>query len=135
MPLANEGEQLFLDVMSGDEIKPPVYYLRLFNDTPVEDDSLSDLVGEASGSGYAPILLNNDSSDFPVRGLDSGDYQITSKQVTFTATGGSIGPVTYVVLATSSDNSGKLVAYVALSQSRLLADNETLKITFTIKLQ
>ena len=35
--------------------------------------------------------------------------------------------MTYCVLATTSDNTGKLISYVALSQSRTLADGESLQ--------
>lgn len=136
--LADEGEKLILDVMFGDAVKPSTYYLRLFNDTPVETDTLSDLTGEASGNGYSAFTLNNDTTDFPTRALDSGDWQVTSKAYSFIASGGPIpvsGSVTYAVLATSSDNTGKLVSFVELSTPRTLAEGEQLTGTYSIKLQ
>jgi hypothetical protein len=133
--LADEGEYAFLDVFLRAGTAPTQFYIRLFNDTPVETDALTNLTGEPSGYGYAACLVERSATGFPTLELDSGDYMATSSTETFTASGGSIGPVTYAVLATSSDNSGKLISYVALSQSRTLSDGDSLQVTYKIKLQ
>lgn len=133
--LADEGEFTLLDFMRGNS--PSNFYVRLYNDTPIETDSLSDLTGEASGNGYSAQALNLDETDFPTLVLDSDDYMITTKSLEFEAVGGPIpasGSLTYAVLATSSDNTGKLIAYVALSLPRSLAVGEKLNITISIKL-
>lgn len=132
--LADEGEYAFLDVFLRAGSAPAQFYFRLYNDTPVEADGLSDLTGEPSTNGYAAQLVERSNTGWPTLVLDSGDYQATSTEETFSASGGSWGPVTYAVLATTSDNSGKLVAYVALSQSRTLQDGESLKVTMEVKL-
>lgn len=133
--LADEGEYAFLDIYLRGATPPAGFYIRLYNDTPVETDTLSTLTGEPSGNGYAAIAVERSNTGWPTLALDSGDYMATSKEVTFTAAGGSIGPVTYVALATSSDNTGKLISYAALSQSRTLATGESLKITYKVKQQ
>lgn len=133
--LADEGEQNLLDQYFRNQNAPTSFYIRLFNDTPVETDTLSSLTGEPSTNGYAAQGIGRATSGFPTLALDSGDYRLTSSTETFSASGGSWGPVTYAVLATSTDNSGKLIAYVALSQSRTLADGESLQVTLYIKLQ
>lgn len=133
--LADEGEADMLDVYYRNATAPTTFYLRLFNDTPVETDTLADLTGEPSGNGYSPQEIERSNVGFPTLALDAGDWQLTSKTVTFTASGGSWGPVTYAVLATTSDNTGKLVAYKQLSQARTLQDGESLEVTITIKQQ
>lgn len=132
--LADEGEEAMLDVFFRNGTSYATFYIRLFNDTPVDTDGLSDLINEASGNGYAAQSLARNNTDFPTLALDSGDFQVESLEQTFSASGGSWGPVTYAVLATSSDNSGKLIAYVALAASRTLQDGDSLKVTFKIKL-
>ena len=132
---ADEGEQLILDVFLRGATAPTQFYLRLYNDTPVETDGLASLTGEPSGNGYSPSLIERSATGWPTLALDSGDYQATSSAETFTASGGSIGPVTYAVIATNSDNTGKLIAYAALSQSRTLADGESLTVTYKLKQQ
>jgi hypothetical protein len=130
--LADEGEQQMLDVYLRGATAPTGFTIRLFNDTPVETDTVADLTGEPSGAGYAAQTIEKSAVGWPSLVLDSGDYLATSKTVTFTASGGPIGPVTYACLV-SSDS--KLISYAALSQSRTLADGESLMITYRVKQQ
>lgn len=132
--LADEGEEYVLGVALRGVTMAVNCFLRLFNDTPIETDGLADLTGEPSTNGYAVQTIENSATGWPTFALDGGDFMLTSSEETFSASGGSWGPVTYAVLATSSDNTGKLIAYVALSQSRTLADGESLKCTISIKL-
>ena len=132
--LADEGEEAMLDVFYRAATAPTTFYCRLFNDTPAETDAISDLTGEASGGGYAAEEIERSATGFPTLALDSGDFQLTSKTVTFTATTG-FGPVTYACLTTSTDSSGLLIAYVALTYERTLAASETLQVTIDIKQQ
>ncbi len=133
--LADEGEQLFLDVVLRGATAPANTYLRLYNDTPAETDTLSTLTGEPSGSGYSAQALTSNATGWPALALDSGDYMAASATKTFTAAGGTIGPVTYLVLATTSDNTGKLVSYAPLSTSRTLNDGDSLQVTYRVKQQ
>jgi len=133
--LADEGEQYFLDVALRGVTAASNTYLRLFNDTPAETDSISSLTGEPSGFGYTAKTLVSSAVGWPTLALDSGDYQATSAVQTFTASGGAIGPVTYIVLTTSSDSSGKLLSYAALSTSRTLTDGDSLQVTYRLKMQ
>jgi hypothetical protein len=133
--LANEGQYGMLDVYLRDGSAPAGFYIRLFNDTPVKTDALSDLTGEPSGNGYAAAAVTRTSAaaGWPTLALDSGNYQATSKTVTFTASGGVIGPVTYAVLATSTDSSGEHVAFGQLSASRTLQNGDSLQVTYYMK--
>jgi len=133
--LADEGEYMFLDVTLRAGTPPSTFYLRLFNDTPVDTDTLGSITGEASGNGYTAQEITRNTTGWPTLALDSGDMQVTSTTETFTASGGSWGPVTYCVLATTTDGTGKFVSYVALSQSRTLANGESLQVTYKLKLQ
>ena len=83
--LADEGEEDMLDVYFRAATAPTTFYVRLYNDTPAETDALSNLLNEASGNGYSAQEIERTSTGFPTLALDSGDYQLTSKAVTFTA--------------------------------------------------
>ena len=134
--LADEGEYMFLDVTLRNGTAPSNYYLRLYNATPTDTSNLTSIAGsEASGNSYTAQTVERNTTGWPTLALDSGDYRATSSTETFTASGGSWGPVTYCVLATSTDSSGKLVSYVALSQSRTLQSGESLQVTYRLKLQ
>ena len=133
--LADEGENAMLDVFFRAGTAPTNFYIALYNDTPVDTDTLATLTGEASGNGYARQLVERSNTGWPTLALDSGDYRAVSSTETFTASGGSIGPVTYAVLTTVvSGTAGLLIAYNALSQSRTLASGESLDVTFRAKL-
>lgn len=135
--VTNEGEEFFLEVcLPETETVPANYYAMLFNDSGIaETDTLSTVVGEPSTNGYARQTIASNSTGFPTSGLDAGDWRIVSQQKTFSATGGTWGPVDHFGLATTSDNTGKFILYIALSSSRTVDDGGSLKYTATIKAQ
>lgn len=134
--LTNEGQYMFLDVVLRDGTDPTTFYIRLFNDTPVKTDAISNLTGEPAGTyGYAAaeVTRGSTASGWPTLEIDTADEMATSKTVTFTASGGVIGPVTYACLTSSTDSSGKLIAYGQLSTSRTLQDGDSLQVTYKMK--
>lgn len=135
--LADEGEQRMLQCYLQGYADETNFFLRLVNKTVVDTHTLTEALSgyEPTTNGYKPQLIEVSTVGWPTLALNSGDYMATSKQVSFQASAGSIGPVTYAVIGTSSDYSGKLIAYGALSQSRTLADGEVLKATYQMKLQ
>jgi len=133
--LHDQGEQFFCQALFTEEATVPEnYYLGLDNRTSLaETDTLSSLSGEPSGNGYSRKAVASNATDFTVS-QESGDYQAKTKTVTFTASGGSIGPVTKMFLCdAASGTTGKLIASRALSQSRTLADGESLECSFYIR--
>lgn len=132
--LANEGEQLIMNSYFRTTGAPTAFYARLANDTISQADRLVDIQKEPVGNGYAPILIERSSDGFSIL-LDNGVSYARSKDFTFTASGGSIGPVNTMYLATTSDNAstGKLVAYLGLSMNRTVLSGDSLKIAFTVK--
>lgn len=132
--LADEGESDMLDVYFRNQTAPTNFYARLYNDTPVDTDTLATLTGEASGNGYGALTFARGTGDWGAPALDSGDHQITSGTKQFSASGGSWGPVTYAVLASAATGTaGLLINYAPLSQSRTLADGDSLDLTWAIK--
>ncbi len=132
--LADEGEQQILDVYFRGATPPASFYLRLYNTTPTETSTLAAIAAnEVTGTGYAPLALARNSTDWPTLGLNAGDYRVTSAAKTFTA-GGVWTDATTMVLATSADSSGKLVAARALSATRTLQPGDTLQITYSLTL-
>lgn len=132
--LADEGEEDILSAYFDGGAAPTNFYGRLYNDTPVETDTLATLLSEAAGNGYAAVTFAA-GTDWGAPALDAGDFQTTSTTKTFSATGGSWGPVTYAVLATVATGTvGLLIAYVALSASRTLQSGDTLDLSWAVKL-
>ena len=133
--LLNEGEENMLRTYFRAESLPPAFYVRLCNDTLVETDTLSTVLNEPSGNGYAPYLLERSTVGWPTIEEDAGDFRVISKMITFTAIGGSIGPVSTAYLATTLNNTGKLIAANGLSIVRTILAGDSLQGTIRIKLQ
>lgn len=134
--LADEGENNILDQYLRAQNAPTSFYLGLCNDTPTDDDTLTTITGEPSGFGYSRQQVTRDVTGWPTLALDAGDWMATSKLVTYTASGGTIGPVNCLFLTNvASGTAGKFLAFAALSQSRTLQDSESLGCKMKIKLQ
>lgn len=132
--VSQQGEEALLETFfRGDaSFDPTEFYVRLCNSTPDVGTTLATVVDEASGNGYAPQLLERSTVGFPTKEIISETYRIVSKTVSFTASGGDIGPVTNAYLATTSDNSGKFIAFRALSRTRTVLDTDTMTIQIRI---
>lgn len=134
--LADEGEQDILAVYLRAGTAPTTFYLGLLNSTPTDTTTLATMTGEPSGNGYARQQITRDNTGWPTLALDTGDYRAVAATKTFTASGGTIGPVTYAFLCTNAatGTSGKFLVYNALSSSRTLNDGDSLDVTMRVKL-
>lgn len=131
--LADEGEKDILDVYFDDVAVRTSLFGRLYNDTPVDTDTLATLSGEVSGTGYGSVTFTR-GTDWTDPSLDAGDMQTASSTKTYTA-GGAWTAATYFVLATvTSGTAGLLIAYNALSATRTLANTDTLDVQIDVKL-
>jgi hypothetical protein len=135
--LVDEGEEVILETVfrRNSLFIPTEFYVRLCTGSILETHGLVDILGEPVGNGYTPQLLEASSEGFPTKEIDAGDYMLTSKEITFTATGGNIGPVSTAFLATTLDNEGRLMAFVSLALQRTILENDSMIIQIKIKLQ
>ena len=143
--LHDEGEiailsAYFATAMSGYGAPPASLYLGLdARAAPAEADTLASLSGEPSGLGYARQALSTagtgvSGQDFYIN-QPGAYYRADSKVVTFTASGGAWSAVTQLFLCTvSTGTAGKLTCTKALSQSRTLADGDSLNASLQIGL-
>lgn len=131
--LADEGEKDILDVYFDDVAVRGTLYLRLYNDTPAETDTLATLLNEVSGTGYDGVAVTR-GTDWSDPALDSGDMRTVTGTKTFTA-GGAWTDATQLVLATvQNGTAGLFLAWVALSATRTLANGDSLNTTLAVKL-
>ena len=132
--LHTEGLQYLLEVgFSEEQSVPANFYVGLCTDTSLaEDASLGDQT-EVTGTGYARQTIASNNTDITSAATGAADWKITTKEVTFTA-GGTWDGAKTVFLATSNDDSGKLIASVALSETRTLNDGDSLTLSIEIDL-
>lgn len=135
--LTDQGELAILESFfrGAASYTPSVFYVRLCNDALVSTDTLLTVLNEPSGNGYSGQTVERATVGFPLMELSDGDYRITSKELTFTATGGNIGPINTVFLATTSDSSGTLLSYLSLSLSRTILSGDSMISQYRIKLK
>lgn len=114
MPYFKEGEKNRNEVYFRNENIPAIFYVRLYYDTPNQEDTLATLQGEPTGNGYVAQPLSRNTTDWPTLIDDFGDWKVISKLVTFASSGAGWGPVNCVVLATSADSSGKAIFWTNL---------------------
>lgn len=132
--LIDEGEYLSIDTFLRDAALTE-FYLGAANDTVLETDALTDLLGEPSGNGYGRQLIERSNVGWPTIVLDDGDFMGTSKLVTFgPATPEAIGPVTLMFLTNvETGTAGKFIAWAPLSATRTILVDETLGCKMKIK--
>jgi hypothetical protein len=133
--LVDEGEENLLDTYFRDQNSPSAFYFRLCNDALAETDTLAEIQNEPSGNGYAAQQVERSTVGFPTLEFHDGDYRVVSKEITFTAGGGAIGPVNTCFVATTPDNTGKLIAYVPLSLTRTILDGDSMILRMRIKMK
>ena len=116
---------------------PTNFFLRLYNDTPVDTDTLALLTGEVSGTGYPGThTIERSTVGWPTLALDAGDYRVVSKNIVWTNSGGTAWTAaTHSVVATvSTGTAGLLIAYRALTATRTLQPSDTLTSNIFLKL-
>lgn len=136
--LHDEGEQALLSAyfdtdLAGYGAPPLNLYVGLDNRTSLtESQTLANLTGEPSGNGYARIAVSTTTGWTISNPVD--DYQAKTATLTFNASGAGWGPVSKIFLATTSDNTGKLLVSLALSASRTLVAGDQLNTDLAIKM-
>lgn len=129
--LADEGEIDILDVYFDDVAVRTTLYLRLYNDTPIETDTLATLTGEVTGTGYTGVAVT--------RGTDWSQPTAAGGTVTGTKTftaGGTWTAATNLILATvQTGTAGLHLAWAALSATRTLQNGDSLDTTLTVTLE
>lgn len=134
--LHDDGEEIILKAAFSEAYSVPVnYYIGLDDHVTIDEtDTLSSLSGEPAVGGYARQAVASDETDFTLT-LDSGNWQAKTKTVTFTPSGVDYPATRNMHFGDqASGTAGKLIASVALSQSRTVLDGDSLDTNLTIKL-
>lgn len=146
--LYDQGEQDVLEVYFRAASAPTSFQIGLLKTSYsiLETDTMTQLgtaeLTNASDGGYtARQALTRDNTGWPTSALQGGDWQVTSAQVTWTATGAWTDTAGFMFLShdsttTPGNTTGRVLAVAALSPTRQLqANGDTLKVTYNLKLQ
>lgn len=156
--ITRQGQQIILNkffrgISFAETVEQERFYIRFCNTSLNAGSTLVDArASEPFAYGYAPQLVTRDTSGWPTIELDSQDYRITSRTVSITAIGGTVGPVNTMFLATTGlwgsegtdatpqaapnfwNNTGLLISRVQLSATRTLLDGDTMQARLIVKL-
>lgn len=146
--LYDQGEQDVLELFARAGTAPTVFQIGLLKTTYaiVETHTMVQIAAQellnAQNGGYdVRQTITRDAAGWPVSGLSGGDWQISSAQVTWTATGGWTDTAGFMFLShdsttTPGNTTGRITAVAPLLPTRQLqAVNDTLKVTYNLKLQ
>jgi hypothetical protein len=134
--LHQEGLQFLLEVAFSEQQAPlgaGAFYLGLCTDTLLADNATLASKTEVSGTGYARQAAASSAVGFTSAAVSTNAWKQTTLTVTFTAGGTWTGAKT-VFLATSVDDTGKLIASAPLSATRTLDNGDTLSVALQMTL-
>jgi hypothetical protein len=102
--------------------------VMLTNSAPnATDDQKADLTEISAGNGYA---AGGTQASQSASAQSGGTYKLTLGDVTFTASGGSIGPFRYAVLYNDTAAGDELIGWWDYGSSITLNDGETFTVDF-----
>jgi hypothetical protein len=104
--------------------------VMLTNTAPTSASAVkADITEISAGNGYSAV---GSSVTISSSAQTSGTYKLVLADVTFTASGGSIGPFRYVVLYNDTPTSpaDPIIGYYDYGSSITLADTETFTVDF-----
>jgi len=133
--LVDEGEKAMGEVFFRNKgslyLPGDVFYIGLSKGSISESTILATIPNEPTGNGYQRLQVERDNIGWPTMEQHEGDWRWISKELTLSASGGSIGPVDGAFLCTSLDNSGALIGAVAMPVERTVPAGD--KIIFQLR--
>jgi hypothetical protein len=136
MSIRTEGIQYLLELANGLQSLPASYYIGMCEETEAEIAANATLASltELSGNGYVRQIVAADDEGMISASWGTNGRGLTTEEVTFTAAGGAWNLAKTKFLATSSDDSGKLLATEPINSGSgiALADGYSYAATMTI---
>jgi len=140
--LHTEGEGYLLEILfknpNDGSLPPEYYYLGLDARTSIEvSDNMAAIIDEPVGNGYFRQLVSSkpEQSTGWLITSNSGYTKALGSIITFTAAGGSWGPVSTLFLTNQNDNDGVLISSVALSDEATLDDGDVINLRMALTLR
>lgn len=137
--LTNKGQEWIMTSAFKKDNSTDRLWIRLANQSLTKDDVLTAISTEPVGNGYAPQELTRDSTGFVAIVTIDANSVLQSKEVSITATGGNIGPISVAFLATSDnseipDTAGTLLAFrdLPIIQTILSGNTGTIYMQITL---
>jgi hypothetical protein len=112
------------------------FYVGMYRGSVSRSTVLATIPGEPTSNGYSRQLCERSTVGFPTLEVDEDDYwRVVSKELTITASGGSIGPIDGAFLCTSSDATGTLIGTVASGVQRTILSGDSIIIQLKVRIK
>lgn len=129
MALFNKFNSFIEDAVEGRiNLSTDTLKIALTNTAPVATNTqLSNITQITAGNGYT---AGGTQATTTSSSQSSGTYKLVLGDVTFTATGGSMGPFRYCVLYSDTSTNDSLIGWYDYGSSVTLNDTETFTVDF-----
>ena len=102
------------------------FYIGFYRGSVSKSTILATIPGEPSGNGYSRAKCERSVVGWPtIEQDDLDDWRVISKEITFTASGGSIGPIDGAFICTSLTAVGTLIGAVAFGVQRTILSGDS----------
>lgn len=137
---ADEGKKAVVDsfLINDSSIYFPetTFFVGLYYGAFSRTVTLLTVPGEPSGNGYSRQALEHSNVGWPtIEQDDLGNWRRISKEITFTASGGDIGPLSGAFLCTSSTSTGIMVCNYAFPTTRTVLTGESISFNIKVKIK
>lgn len=103
------------------------FFVGMYHGSVSKTTVLGTIPGEPTGNGYARVECERSVVGFPTIEQDELlDWRVVSKELTFEAAGGNIGPIDGAFICTSTNNSGVLIGAVAFGVQRTIISGDSI---------
>jgi hypothetical protein len=137
-----DGEEFILSTVfrsTSGIVVPSFFYIGMDNRGTVSiTDNMTNITTEPTGNGYSRQPVSSATGftieQFTITGDDSGvqHWRAKSQILSFSASGGTWGPVSNVFLTDRIDNAGYLISTAPLGTTRNVAPSDNLTFRFAL---
>lgn len=135
-----QGEEFILSsllrTVSGISV-PSFYYIGMDNRTTLSpSNNMASINTEPNGNGYSRQAVSS-ATGFTIENYTLANvshWRAVSQVVSFTASGGSWGPVSSVFLTNQLDSNGYLISTAPLGTTRTIGNGEVISYRFVLNL-
>jgi len=136
--VVDEGEKAFVDVFYRGNSSvyfaaTPLFWVGLYQGSISEATVLTTIPNEPASAGYARQSIARTTLGWPTIEKHENDWRVVSVQISFTAVGGNIGPVSGAFLCTSLDNSGVLIGALSMTFERTIPAGDVIEFEIRAK--
>lgn len=137
--MTNEGRKAWLDTFwrnnGANYFGMTNFYVGLYKGSISASTTLVTVPEISVSYGYSRLVLERSTVGWPTIELDSNRWRVVSKELSYEAVNGNIGPLNGAFVCTSSDNTGTLINAVSTDVEREILAGDIAFFTLKVKIK